>query len=615
MCGIFCSVNIKIDWEDLKMIHHRGPDDKGLIERHVKSSHVFLGHTRLSIIDLSTSGHQPMASKCGRYEMIFNGEIYNYMELKSKICNVQFSGRSDTEVIINYVAEFGISSLKDLNGIFSICILDNVDGKLYLARDAFGVKPLYYFFYNSQIGVCSEIKPLLSILPFKKEIDHSVLSAYLQLRYIPSPYTLIKGLFKVRPNQMLQIDLENYTIDERLLFDYNDWEDLSNIDDRDLIEQYDRLLDSSVQRQLMSDVPVAVLLSGGVDSALLTYYVKKYLRKVNTFTVGFENDTQNEIKLAEQTSKILRTEHTSILIRQNEYSSLLSEAIASVEEPIGSESIIPFMLLSKAVSKNYKVVLSGQGVDEAWGGYKKYLGEVIYSNTPRFFKYVLNHLPVTLKDEKRQRMLEMFKEPDLVARQISAGSCFTGHEIKALYKKAKIPNIGYDLVNQFHNYFELNTVYPHSLLAHMMKTDVRMSLADHLLLYTDKLSMKYSLEVRVPYLDYELIKFVESLSTSKKISISGRKIFHKKLASKLLPASIVHRKKLAFPTPQKHYFRTSIGMHYKEMIKKNPFFQEYFDLGIIEKYFNDHMLRRSNNENKIYILIVLNEWINNKLCG
>ena len=275
MCGILGSVNQVIDEKTLDLIKHRGPDDWGIDQFNINKSKIFLAHRRLSIQDLSLAGHQPMISACGKFAIVFNGEIYNHNELRAKLKDVVFKGHSDTETIINYIARFGIASVGDFNGIFAFAMLDIENGKIYLVRDRFGVKPLYFYKNNDCLLFSSEIRPIQKIV--KDVLDTENLALLLKLRYNASPTTLYKRILKLIPGHILTIDLKTFKTQKE---SFHSSVSINNrISFKEALDQYEVLFEQAVKRQLLADVEVGVLLSGGIDSALVAFYAQKYTSK------------------------------------------------------------------------------------------------------------------------------------------------------------------------------------------------------------------------------------------------------------------------------------------------------------------------------------------------
>jgi len=611
MCGILGTVNKPFNDEVLNIIKHRGPDDSGIEKLVIQKNEVYLGHRRLSIQDLSLAGHQPMYSLCGKYAIIFNGEIYNHLELRKKLKSLIFKGHSDTETIVNYISHFGIEAIKDFNGIFAFAFLDIENEKLFLARDRYGVKPLYYMHKNDQFIFSSEIRPL-QLLIQDNNIDKENLALLLKLRYNPSPTTLYKDIYKLRPGHFLTFDLKKNI---HTVTPFNQSVITNNIITLDeALNTYEQLFEQAIKRQLLSDVEVGVLLSGGIDSALVAYYAQKYSDKpIKTFTIGFtEHDDTDETIAARETSKILGTEHYEIKISDNEFENIFAECIEIVEEPLGTTSIIPMYYLNQLVAKHVKVVLTGQGADEPLGGYKRYQGEIIHEKFPSFILQLLKPISKFIKNEQMYRAFNALGEEDIIKRFSLIYALFRDDEILQLIGQSTEKDK--ELIRYYYELLDGEKKYG---VEAMMANDLRMNLSDDLLLYTDKISMHFAIEARVPMLDNDLVDFVESLPY--KYRIKGKegkyihkkfKYIHKKFAERVLPKEIIYRKKKGFQSPTKKWFKGEKGKFYKNLLlNKKSIFSQYFNLQEVENFFNIHMEGRRNFEKQLFTLISIYYWM------
>src|SRR5581483_6424752 len=385
MCGILGTVNIPFDQGALDSIRHRGPDASGISQIAVGSHLVTLGQQRLSIIDLSRAGHQPMWTRDRRFALIYNGEIYNHQELRRTLDEIDFRGHSDTETILYCMAARGMAAATEFNGIFAFCLLDTKQRKLYAARDPFGVKPLYYRAEGGTIAISSEIRAIRQF--FEDPLDLESLAELLRLRYLPSPDTLFRNVRKVRPGHALEIDLSASKPSLREFSYVRRTAVVAQAKNRrDAIEEYSLRLKRAVRRQLLSDVEVGVLLSGGVDSALVAMLAQKSVAsKMKAFTVGFsETDAADEIADAAETARVAGLDHHHVRIGFENFLESLPAINSIIEEPLATTSIVPMFALSKLASSHVKVVLSGQGADETMGGYRRYQMELLRGFMPRF---------------------------------------------------------------------------------------------------------------------------------------------------------------------------------------------------------------------------------------
>lgn len=603
MCGIVGAVNRELNEDILNLIEHRGPDSKDLIKMEIEKNTVFLGHVRLAIQDLTSAGHQPMYSYNKKFIIIFNGEIYNHLELREKLNHITFNGHSDTETIVNYMTEFGIKSVKDFNGIFAFSLLDIENQKLYLVRDRYGVKPLYYYHNDTELIYASEIRPIQKLI--KNEIDKENLATLLKLRYNPAPTTLYKEIEKLRAGEILEYDLRTH---HKQLNSYIlPIKANHNLDFDQALKRYGELFEASIKRQLLADVEVAVLLSGGIDSALVAYYAQKYSDKpIKTFTIGFhEADESDETSDAQETAKILGTDHYEIKISEDEFENIFETCVNIVEEPLGTTSIIPMYYLNKLVAEHgIKVVLTGQGADEPLGGYSRYQAEKLSNKLPRSLFNIAKPFSKLTRKESLYRALNSLGESDTTKRWERIYSLFSNQEIKKLIHTEE--HKSQPLIKHF--YTLLDGENRNSTDA-LMSNDIRMNLCDDLLLYTDKISMHFSIETRVPILDNELVAFIESLPLEYKIKGKEGKYIHKKFAENTLPKEIIYRKKKGFTSPTKKWFKEKKGLTYQNMLTSNSNFSNYFNLDEVKKIFTTHREGKKNMEKQLFNLISIYYWI------
>lgn len=609
MCGILGSINNQDIACYAHLIRHRGPDAFGAECFNINGNTIDLVHRRLSIVDLSEAGNQPMFSFDGKSCIIFNGEIYNHEYLRTKLQDIPFRGHSDTETIVNYFRKFDIQErLSDLNGIFSFAFIDFANERLYLARDRFGVKPHYYFFQDNLLLFSSEIRPIKALL--HPEIDQASLVNSLRMRYVPSPSTIYHNIYKVEPGQILQFDLkENILLHKSYFVKAPKTLGSRRSSYEKLIQEYGDLFEMAVTRQLMSDVEVGILLSGGVDSALVAAIAKqKSKAPVKAFTVGFEGEHHDvdEINYACQTAEILGLEHFYKKIDFTDLFNSVKKITEIVEEPIGTTSIIPMYFLAELAASKVKVVLSGQGADEPLGGYNKYKGL-------RWLEYsrkLQTWMPLTKcakffyhGNEKLRRMISSMQNPDNLGSLIEFNAISSVEEAVDLMKPSESSdfyNLLKDKEELFKRTWKGRTPDNSSLRNLFLYYDMRTSLADDLLMYTDKVTMHFSLECRVPILDNDLIDFIESLDSRYKFDSKRGKIIHKDFARAYLPSSIVERKKLGFKSPTDSWFKENID--HIEHIFNNEAFCHWFDLSAVKKLLVDHCGGR-NMEKQIFLLL------------
>ena len=605
MCGILGTVNIDFNKKILDLLKHRGPDDWGIEEVKCKNFFVKFGHRRLSILDLSPKGRQPMYSYNKNLLIVYNGEVYNHLELRKKIKNIPFRSFSDTETVINYISLFGVESVKNFNGIFAFGVLDIKNQKIYLVRDRFGVKPLYYHINSKKLIFSSELRPIKKLINTKLNLKN--LATLLKLRYLPSPLTLYDNIFKLRPGHILEYHLLK---NQMKIYPFTSSVEINTkIKFKDALDIYGSLFAQAIKRQLLSDVEIGILLSGGIDSALVAYFAQKYSNKpLKTFTVGFlEKDEANEIEDAKATSKIIGTEHYDVKITDHDFETTFEKCVTIVEEPLGTTSVIPMYYLNQLVSKYLKVVLTGQGADEPLGGYNRYLGEIFISKMPSSILKLIRPINTFIKNESFYRLI-MIDEKNILKRFEQIYALFYDNEITKLIGIKDSQT--YQLIYYFYNLLE---GHKKDNVNAMLSNDLRMDLADDLLLYTDKITMHFSIEARVPILDNHLVEFLESLPLKYKINFFQKKYIHKKFAEKILPKKLVYRPKKGFKSPTKKWLKGQKGLYFKSLLT-NPKskFCNIFDPKEVDKIFNLHFSGKRNMERQLFTLISLYFWFKNE---
>lgn len=611
MCGIVGSVNKPFENSTLDLIKHRGPDDGEIIDFSVAGTKITLGHRRLSIQDLSIAGHQPMRSACGKFIIIFNGEIYNHLELRKKLKDMDFKGHSDTETIVNYIARYGIESVRDFNGIFGFGLLDIDASKLYIVRDRYGVKPIYYHVDGKMLIFSSEIKPLLR-LTGDFNINEDSLNSYLTLRYNPSPKTIIKGINKLKPGEIIGYDIENHKLHNAFNINENI---LKNIKiDRTKNEAYwiDALsekLEQAVQRQMISDVEVGSFLSGGIDSALITSIASKHSKdKIKTFCVGFEGADKNddEIKEAQISAQLLGTSHYQIIVNPNDYyQKYLKESMFMLEEPNGSAATFAQYEVSKLASQYVKVALAGQGADEILMGYPKYFAEIRRKKylLPLMFAQKLDFIFDRFGNDKIKRALYALLENNEKLRYIKTRAVFTEKEKKSLLRRYKSNDF-----DEFNFYFDRLSQSLHSADKFAI-VDTYTQLADELLMYGDKTTMATSLEMRVPFLDNELVDLIQTIPLEYKINQRNQKYILKKVAEKYLPQEIINRKKKGFAMPILQWFQEDLQESLMvDLVEKNAFIHQYIDKEKIRELILKYKTKEEKDYRKLLLILHFNAY-------
>jgi asparagine synthase (glutamine-hydrolysing) len=591
----------------LSQICHRGPDGHGLVRCESGAHKVTLGHRRLAIVDLSSAGSQPMSTADGHHHIVYNGEIYNHQDLRAELSGVEFRGHSDTETLLQLLADSGIAALAMLNGIFGFAFLDNARRKLYLVRDPFGVKPLYYAVDGNRVCFASEIRPMLALHP--ASIDPDSLATLLRLRYTPSPVTLFNGIRRVRAGHVVVIDLESQTlgVDEFPYISAPSHTGAGPVSFADSVASYGRHVERAVQRQLMSDVEVGVLLSGGVDSALVAAFAQKHSpRPLKAFTVGFDDvdDAADETQDAAETAAYLGLEHLTARLGFDDFLETLRECVSIVEEPLATTSIVPMHYLAKLAGSHVKVAMSGQGADELLGGYGRYQIELYRKYIPWWIARVGASLAGTLgiTNERLLRGLEALAARDELSGFLTY-QVFSVAEIRRLIGRDECR--AEDLLQYFYQLLDCEHM-PFSI-ERELSIELRTCLPDDLLLYTDKLTMRQSLECRVPLLDTELVALIEAMPCQHRVAGGRSKIVHKAFAEQVLPSEIIHRPKKGFLSPTRTWFKDSDRLR-SLLLDRSSGFSSYFDTAEVERVIDEHR-RGYNRERHLFLLLCLRFWI------
>ncbi len=612
MCGILGSINVEKTIDVLSLIAHRGPDACGHWFVEHDNARVSLFHARLSILDLSSAGHQPMESQNNEHCIVFNGEIYNHLELRNDLDYVEFAGHSDTETLLEYISRFGVNqTLPRLNGIFAFAFLDLQNETLTLARDRFGVKPLYYFFDGRKFVFCSEIKPILKIID--AEIDDESVANCLALRYNQAPFTIYKKIYKVEPGQIVQIQLgSSLTIKKTYFVQTPSKLGFKGGNSKKLVNEYGDLFVRAVERQLLADVEVGVLLSGGIDSALVAAIAKKKSKtSMKAFTVGFESSPHDcdETQSAAETAQQLGLDHYTTIISEQDFIESFRNIASFVEEPVGTTSIVPMYFLSRLAHSHVKVVLSGQGADEPLGGYSKYKALVflqhrhLFRGAVEILRYASGEL---LHKETYRRALEAMRGSRAIDSLVSLNSISSSEQIESLLSGTTIQKFDSVENQQMLKIKEIwNQRLPESnnISNLALYYDMRTSLSDDLLMYTDKLTMRHGLECRVPILDNDLVSFLENLKPSFKHNYFAGKIIHKRFAREFLPTSIIERPKQNFNSPTKQWIRNNHSILF-DFLNGSSCFTNKFNMHAVRRMFSLHNSGK-NFEKQIFLMLTL----------
>ena len=612
MCGIYGStsaVSSKAIEEVQALLHHRGPDSYGVQEFKESRYCLTLLHTRLAIQDLSPLGHQPMQSQDGDWWVTFNGEIYNHHELRKSL-DVKFKGTSDTETLVEHISAFGVKqTIEKLNGIFGFFAYDSRNHQGYLVRDQFGIKPVYYIHDNNELTFSSEIKPLLSGMTSNRSINTDALDSFLCLRYTPSEQTLLAGVNRLPPGHCLKVDLNTGAVEQQCYIVPVQQKFKGSLEDA--VAGYHHHLKLAVKRQLISDVPVGVLLSGGIDSAVIAALAKEQLDELTGYTVGFGGQhAECEIDDARETADVLGMQHKYVTVTPDDLLDSLSSIVHQVEEPLGTTSIMPMWYLTEKAKQDVTVVLTGQGNDEPWGGYRRYQIELLLGKMP-FLKSGLfgyaSGFSENFKNEAIRRGLRCLGIEDTPSRFLQAYALFSNEERRLI--NPKNDNSGFASIAAINKWLDFLGENQLADAERMMRLDARMNLSDDLLLYGDKISMAYALEARVPMLDPELVNFIESLPLNYRTSLKSTKIAHRAMAKSYLPAKIINRKKKGFQVPfsdwSKNRWRDFIE---ENLLSKNRKIYSFLSHDGVKTLWDRHLKASPDMSKQIFALLALSLW-------
>ncbi len=615
ICGIFDLQGHPIDRDVLarmkQAIHHRGPDGEGeWVDREVG-----LGHRRLSIIDVGGGG-QPIGNEDGSLQIVFNGEIYNFVELREELekAGHQFKTRSDTEVIVHAYEQWGAACVKRFNGMFGFAIWDARKREVFIARDHLGIKPLYYVQLGDTILFASEIKCLLEHPKCPREVDLDSLAELFTYRYVPSPKTLFKHIMKLPPAHSMLLRRGGCKIER-----FWDWvpQTRNGRSEAEYVEEYQALLEDAVRLQLRSDVPLGLFLSSGVDSGVLLAIMSQYTNgPVQTFTIGFEGgEKRSEVGDAKAMADRFGADHFVQILKPDDYMKYYDRYMRDIEEPVGNETAAAFYFVARLSRERVKVALTGQGADEPWAGYDRYKGIKLsetYSKLPAFLTGGIASLVKQLpgRMERLKRGVDALREADMLTRLARAYSFF-GADMKAqLYRGELKSQFDADSFGTRHALARLQSDVKHlDALTQMLYIDTRASLPDDLLMVGDKTSMATSLEARVPFLDYRLVEFIESLPPKFKLNGMTGKYLHKKACEKWLPREVIYRPKKGFENPIEDWFRVRMRPFVEEcLLSKDSSMARYFDQNYIRHILETDRSGKEQYRRHVYLLVSLELW-------
>ncbi len=620
MCGICGQYNFgsgrPVERETVQRmtdsIVHRGPDDEGF---HFDGP-MGLGFRRLSIIDLA-GGHQPMSDPQESVWVIFNGEIYNFPELKRELEGYGhvFRTRSDTEVIVHGYKQWGVDVFNHLNGMFGLAIWDVARKRLVIARDAFGIKLVYYKIKDGTLYFGSEIRAIRAADGERAEVDPISLSLFLRYRFTPSPYTIFQGVKKLAPGTMLIAEGGSARVERWYKFRPEPFPKMPSDDEakEELVAIYRR----AMKRHLLSDVPVGLLLSGGLDSGLLLALMNESGREWPTFTIGYgKSYKDDELTDAAETAALFGAKHTSIEIDQKAFEDSLPHIVSCLEEPVAASSIVPMYFVSQRARQDVKVALNGQGPDELFGGYKRHLGiryGSLWSGLPSWMRKPLAAgIQALPRNETLKRATYSLHIEDRLRRYQQVLSIAPGKTIDGLFHDGVLPQDAGDRILEC--WADLNPLMKDAdELSGFQFLEVSSTLPDELLMYADKLSMAHSLEVRVPYLDRELVEYVQRLDAKFKVRNGSRKWLHRKVCTDMLPSPILRRPKRGFAVNVvDSWIRNSTNSRnvaVAAMLADDSSLRHIIRTDTVNQLLKSHISGESDNHKLLFSLAVCEQWL------
>jgi asparagine synthase (glutamine-hydrolysing) len=601
-------------------VAHRGPDDAGFYA----DDYAALGHRRLSIVDLA-AGHQPMANESGTLRIVYNGEIFNHAQLRPKLerAGHTYQSHCDTETIVHAYEEFGPRCLDLFRGMFAFALWHSGDKQLFCARDRLGKKPFYYFWNGSLFAFASEIKALLRHPDISAEFDTKALPEYMAFGYLSGENTLFRRIKKLLPGHHLTIDFaaENPRVEMTRYWDVPIAKPSGKATETELIRETRRRLEETVQLRLMSDVPLGMFLSGGVDSSAIAAIANRLTGgPIQTFSVGYNEARYSELGYAGQAATAIGTDHHEVRIGMDQFFDALPRLIWHEDEPITWPSSVSLYFVSKLAAERVKVVLTGEGSDELFGGYERYRWNLlnvraasVYEHMPRSIRSSLCRLVQSsslIRADLRRKLSHTF-----LARGASTESLYLDNFYSAfpLDEQRRMFPVRAEAI--YGNYLRHFHRYEGGLLERMLYADQKTYLVE-LLMKQDQMSMAASIESRVPLLDHELVEFAASIPDSLKINGRVQKYIFKKAVEDLLPREIVFRKKMGFPTPLRVWLRDPRARpFYDAVLNPSGFVASLMDRGTVEQLVERHLNHQEDATDRVWRLLNLELWASRFIAG
>lgn len=601
-------------------IRHRGPDSEGV---YVADS-VALGMRRLAIIDLST-GEQPFYNESGTVAVVMNGEIYNFQQLRAELENKghTFFSHSDTEVLPHLYEEHGAGMCEKLNGMFAFALWDKQARRLLIARDRFGEKPLYYGVFGGELVFASELKALVAHPQVEAKLNLTALRQYLAFDYVPAPLSIYENIYKLPAAHYLLLENGEVKVERYWHLLFAKREPKPSI--KEAAEELRELLADATRMRMVSDVPLGILLSGGVDSSSIAAFAQQFSSQpVKTFSIGFDEASFDESDYARKVAAHLGTEHHEDRLSVDKAADLLPGIAKWLDEPMSDASILPTFLLSRFVRESVTVALGGDGGDEIFAGYPMYYAHKLaqtYEMIPQFLRKnfieaAVNNLPTSTKnmafDFKAKRFINSVAEKDLIARHHSFFGSFTPAEQKSLLTDFAKSNNGADIYGEARKWREICDA--ENVTEQMQFLDIKFYLAEDILTKVDRASMAVSLEVRAPFLDPHVAEFSASLPENYKLNGSKTKYILKKAVAPLIPEFVIKRPKKGFGIPVAAWLKGKLNPLVKEMLAPDRLKKQgLFNPDFVSRLISEHEQGKANHYKTLWTLLIFQLWQDNFL--